>query len=337
MPPPPPRSRPRVLSGVQPSGDLHLGNYLGAFRNWVADQHDHDALYCIVDLHALTLDHDPAVLADKTLDVARWLLAAGLDPGTCTLFVQSHVPEHTELCWLLECTATFGELRRMTQFKDKSGGQESVRVGLFTYPVLMAADILVYDADRVPVGDDQRQHLELARNVAQRFNSRYGETFVVPDAAIPRVGARVMDLQEPTSKMSKSTGTDAGLVYLADDPAVIERKIKRAVTDSGADVVFDPVNRPGLANLIQLLAAATGREPADVAAGYTQYGPLKADAAAAVVEMLRPAQERYRELASEPGELTAILAEGAARARQVASATVARAREAMGLLPPRRD
>jgi tryptophanyl-tRNA synthetase len=322
---------------VQPSGDLHLGNYLGAFRNWVADQHDHDALYCIVDLHALTLDHDPAVLADKTLDVARWLLAAGLDPATCTLFVQSHVPEHTELCWLLECTATFGELRRMTQFKDKSGGQESVRVGLFTYPVLMAADILVYDADRVPVGDDQRQHLELARNLAQRFNSRYGETFVVPDAAIPRVGARVMDLQEPTSKMSKSTGTDAGLVYLADEPGVIERKIKRAVTDSGADVVFDPVNRPGLANLIQLLAAATDRDPADVAGGYTQYGPLKADAAAAVVEMLRPAQERYRELASEPGELTAILAEGAARARQVAAATVARAREAMGLLPPRRD
>jgi tryptophanyl-tRNA synthetase len=322
---------------VQPSGDLHLGNYLGAFRNWVADQHDHDALYCIVDLHALTLDHDPAVLADKTLDVARWLLAAGLDPATCTLFVQSHVPEHTELCWLLECTATFGELRRMTQFKDKSGGQESVRVGLFTYPVLMAADILVYDADRVPVGDDQRQHLELARNLAQRFNSRYGETFVVPDAAIPRVGARVMDLQEPTSKMSKSTGTDAGLVYLADEPGVIERKIKRAVTDSGADVVFDPVNRPGLANLIQLLAAATDRDPADVAGGYTQYGPLKADAAAAVVEMLRPVQERYRELAAEPGELTAILAEGAVRARQVAAATVARAREAMGLLPPRRD
>ncbi|HET6812195.1 MAG TPA: tryptophan--tRNA ligase [Acidimicrobiales bacterium] len=337
MPPPPPRSRPRVLSGVQPSGDLHLGNYMGAFRNWVADQHDHDAFYCIVDLHALTLEHDPKVLAEKTLDVARWLLAAGLDPKTCTLFVQSHVPEHTELCWLLECTATFGELRRMTQFKDKSGGQESVRVGLFTYPVLMAADILVYDADRVPVGDDQRQHLELARDLAQRFNSRYGETFVVPEAAIPRVAARIMDLQEPTNKMSKSTGTDAGLVYLADEPAVIERKIKRAVTDSGSDVVFDPVNRPGLANLIQLLAAATDREPAAVAAGYTQYGPLKADTAAAVVEMLRPAQERYRELEAEPGALTAILAEGAARAGQVASATLARAREAMGLLPPRRD
>jgi tryptophanyl-tRNA synthetase len=260
-----------------------------------------------------------------------------LDPKSCTLFVQSHVPEHTELCWLLECTATFGELRRMTQFKDKSGGQESVRVGLFTYPVLMAADILVYDADRVPVGDDQRQHLELARNLAQRFNSRYGETFVVPEAAIPRVAARVMDLQEPTNKMSKSTGTDAGLVYLMDEPAAIERKIKRAVTDSGSDVVFDPVNRPGLANLIQLLAAATNREPAAVAAEDTQYGPLKADTAAAVVEMLRPAQERYRELEAEPGALTAVLAEGAARAGQVASATLARAREAMGLLAPRRD
>ena len=337
MPPPPPRSRPRVLSGVQPSGDLHLGNYLGAFRNWVADQHDHDALYCLVDLHALTLEQDPTVLADRTLDAARWLLAAGLDPRICTLFVQSHVPEHTELSWLLECTATYGELQRMTQFKDKSGGRESVRVGLFTYPVLMAADILVYDADRVPVGDDQRQHLELARNVAQRFNSRYGETFVVPEAAIPRVAARVMDLQEPTNKMSKSTGTDAGVVYLSDEPAAVERKIKRAVTDSGSDVVFDPVNRPGLANLIQLLAAATDREPAETAKGYSQYGPLKADAAAAVVEMLRPVQERYRDLAAEPGALTAVLAEGAARARQIASATVGRAREGMGLLPPRRD
>jgi tryptophanyl-tRNA synthetase len=336
-PPPPPRSRPRVLSGVQPSGDLHLGGYLGAFRNWVADQHDHDAFYCIVDLHALTLEHDPKALSERTLDVARWLLAIGLDPKTCTLFVQSHLAEHTELSWLLECTATFGELRRMTQFKDKSGGQESVRVGLFTYPVLMAADILLYDADRVPVGDDQRQHLELARNLAQRFNSRYGETFVVPEAAIPRVGARIMDLQEPTNKMSKSTGTDAGLVYLVDEPAVIERKIKRAVTDSGSDVVFDPVNRPGLANLIQLLAAATDREPAEAAKGYSRYGPLKADTAAAVVEMLRPVQERYRDLASDPGELTAILAEGAARARRVASATVARARDAMGLLPPHRD
>jgi len=332
--PPPSRTRPRVLSGVQPSGDLHLGNYLGAFRNWVADQHDYDAFFCIVDLHALTLDHDPAVLADKTLDVARWLLAAGLDPEACTLFVQSHVAEHTELSWLLECTATFGELRRMTQFKDKSGGQESVRVGLFTYPVLMAADIVLYDADRVPVGDDQRQHLELTRDVAQRFNSRYGDTFVVPEAAIPKVGARVMDLQGPTAKMSKSTGTDAGLIYLADEPAVVERKIKRAVTDSGSDVVYDPAAKPGLANLLSLLGAATGRDPAEVAGSYSQYGPLKADTAAAVVEMLRPVQERYGELSADPGTLAAVLAGGAARAREVAAATVTRARAAMGLLPP---
>ena len=334
---PPPRARPRVLSGVQPSGDFHLGNFLGAFRNWVADQHDHDAFFCLVDLHALTLEHDPAALAPKTLEGARWLLAAGLDPRECTIFAQSHVPEHTELTWLLECTATYGELRRMTQFKDKSGGQESVRVGLFTYPVLMAADILLYDADRVPVGDDQRQHLELARNLAQRWNARYGETFVVPEAAIPRVGARVMDLQEPTNKMSKSTGTEAGVIFLRDDPAAIERKIKRAVTDSGSDVVYDPVNRPGLANLLSLLAAATGRDPAVVAEGYSQYGPLKADTAAAVVEMLRPAQERYRELSADPDQVSAVLAEGAARAAQVAGATVVRAREAVGLLPPRRD
>ena len=334
MPPPPPRTRPRVLSGVQPSGDLHLGNYLGAFRNWVSDQHDYDAFFCIVDLHALTLEHDPAVLADKTLDVARWLLAAGLDPGECTIFVQSHVAEHTELTWLLECTATYGELRRMTQFKDKSGGQESVRVGLFTYPVLMAADILLYDANRVPVGDDQRQHLELTRDVAQRFNTRYGETFVVPEAAIPKVAARVMDLHEPNSKMSKSTGSDAGLIFLADDPAVIERKIKRAVTDSGSDVAYDPVDRPGLANLLSLLGAATGRDPAEVAGLYSQYGPLKADTAAAVVEMLRPVQDRYKELSADPGALTAVLADGAARAREVAAATVTRARAAMGLLPP---
>ena len=322
----------RVLSGVQPSGDLHLGNYLGAFRNWVADQHEHDSLYCVVDLHALTVEHDPATLRERTIDVARWLLAVGLDPKVCTLFVQSHVPEHTELTWLLECTATYGELQRMTQFKEKSEGRESVRVGLLTYPVLMAADILIYDADRVPVGDDQRQHLELARNLAQRFNSRYGETFVVPEAAIPKVGARVMDLQEPNRKMSKTGSGDAGLVYLMDPPEVVERKIKRAVTDAGSDVVYDPVNRPGVANLLSLLGAATGADPAELAGRYTQYGPLKADAAAAVVEALRPVQERYRELAADPGQVAKLLAEGADRARSIASVTVARAKAAVGLL-----
>ncbi|HVA43328.1 MAG TPA: tryptophan--tRNA ligase [Acidimicrobiales bacterium] len=324
----------RVLSGVQPSGSLHLGNYLGAFRNWVSDQHQHDSYYCVVDLHALTLDHDPAALRQRTLDVATWLLAIGLDPEVCTLFVQSHRPEHTELSWLLECTATFGELRRMTQFKDKSEGQETVRAGLLTYPVLMAADILLYDADRVPVGDDQRQHLELARNLAQRWNTRYGETFVVPEAAIPRVGARVMDLQEPTRKMSKSTGTDAGLVYLSDEPAVIERKIKRAVTDTATDVTFDPAGRPGVANLLSLLAASTGGDPRSLAEGYSQYGPLKADTAAAVIGALAPVQERYRALAADPGSVEKILAQGASRAREVAAATVLRARRAIGLLDP---
>ncbi len=325
-----------MLSGVQPSGDVHLGNYLGAFRNWVADQHEHDAYYCIVDLHALTLDHDPSRLRERTLDMTRWLLAAGLDPRVCTIFVQSHLPEHTELSWILECTATYGELRRMTQFKDKSGGQESVRVGLFTYPVLMAADILLYDADRVPVGDDQRQHLELARNVAQRFNARYGDTFVVPDAAIPRVAARVMDLQAPERKMSKTTGTDAGLVYLADEPAAIERKIRRAVTDPGTDVVFDPENKPGVSNLLAILSAATNEDPTALAARYTQYGPLKADTAAAVVEMLRPVQDRYREVCADPSFVESVLAEGAARAGKVAAETVARARRAVGLLEPLR-
>ncbi|HUZ43035.1 MAG TPA: tryptophan--tRNA ligase [Acidimicrobiales bacterium] len=324
----------RVLSGVQPSGDLHLGNYFGAFRNWVSDQHEHDSYYCVVDLHALTLDHDPAALRQRTLDVATWLLAIGLDPEFCTLFVQSHLPEHTELSWLLECTATFGELRRMTQFKDKSDGQETVRAGLLTYPVLMAADILLYDADRVPVGDDQRQHLELARNLAQRWNTRYGETFVVPEAAIPTVGARVMDLQEPTRKMSKSTGTDAGLVYLNDEPAVIERKIKRAVTDTASDVTFDPAGRPGVANLLTLLAASTGGDPRRLAEGYSRYGPLKADAAAAVVAAITPVQDRYRALAADPGSVEKTLAQGASRAREVAASTMLRARRAIGLLDP---
>lgn len=324
----------RVLSGVQPSGDLHLGNYLGAFRNWVSDQHEHDSYYCIVDLHALTADHDPARLRQRTLEAARWLLAVGLEPKTCTLFVQSHVHEHTELSWLLECTATFGELRRMTQFKEKSEGQESVRAGLLTYPVLMAADILVYDADRVPVGDDQRQHLELTRNLAQRFNARYGETFVVPEAAIPKVGARVMDLQEPERKMSKSTSADGGIVNFTDPPPVVERKIKRAVTDAAEGVAFDPVKRPGVANLLSLLAAATGGDPAELADRYSQYGPLKADVAAAVIELLRPIQERYEELGSDPGIVASVLADGAQKATEVASATLARARRAMGLLEP---
>ena len=314
---------------------MHIGGYLGAFRHWATDQHEHDAYYVIVDLHALTQDHDPAELRQRTLDVAIVLLSSGLDPDVCTLFVQSHVPQHTQLTWLLECTATFGELRRMTQFKDKGGAQESVRAGLLTYPVLMAADILLYDADRVPVGDDQRQHLELTRDLAIRFNHRYGDIFTVPKAAIPRVGARVMDLQEPTRKMSKSVESPQGTIYVVDEPADIARKVKRAVTDSGTDVVYDPATKPGVSNLLELLAAATGRTPQDAAQGYSSYGPLKADVAEALIELLRPVRERHAKLTADPGSVEAILDIGSAKAELVASATAARASDAIGLLPRR--
>jgi tryptophanyl-tRNA synthetase len=324
----------RVLSGVQPSGDLHLGNYLGAFRNWVADQHRADAFFCVVDLHAMTSDYDPALLASRTLDAATSLLAVGLDPDVCTVFVQSHVPEHPRLTWLLECTATFGELRRMTQFKEKGGEQESVRAGVFTYPVLMAADILLYHAERVPVGDDQRQHLELTRDLAMRFNNRFGNTFVVPEAAVPGVGARVMDLQEPGRKMSKSVSSPLGTVLVLDPPEEIDRKIRKAVTDAQSDVRYDPAARPGVANLLDLLAAATGGDPAMLADGYDSYGALKKDVAEALAEMLRPVRERHRELASDPAAVMAVLADGALKARKVAGATLDRAMANAGLLVP---
>jgi tryptophanyl-tRNA synthetase len=329
----------RVLSGIQPTGDIHLGNYLGAIRWWVIDQHEHESYHPVVDLHALTLPQEPAELRAATLTTATLLIAIGLDPEVCTVFVQSHVPEHTELTWLLECTASMGELRRMTQFKDKAarGGEESARAGLFTYPVLMAADILLYDADRVPVGDDQRQHLELTRDLAIRFNARYGDTFTVPEAAIPAAGrgARIMDLQDPTAKMSKSAASPQGVVLLLDEPAVIDRKIKRAVTDAetGPDAVrYDPDAKPGVSSLLELLALATDRTPQEVASGYTQYGPLKQDTSAAVIEMVRPIQERYRALAQDPAEVEKVLQLGAEKARTVAGATYARARDAIGLL-----
>ncbi len=324
----------RVLSGVQPSGDLHLGNYLGAFRNWVADQQEFDAFFCVVDLHALTSDYDPTLLAAKTLETAQNLLAVGLDPAACTLFVQSHVPEHPRLTWLLECTATFGELRRMTQFKDKGGEQETVRAGLLTYPVLMAADILLYDADRVPVGDDQRQHLELTRDVAARFNNRYGETFVVPESAVPKVAARVMDLQEPTRKMSKSVSSPLGTVLVLDSPEEIDRKVRKAVTDTETEVRYDPVQKPGVSNLLELLAAAGGGDPAELASHYANYGTLKADVAEALSELLRPVRERLAELQTERGYVETVLAEGAAKARTVAGPTLDRAMRAAGLLAP---
>ena len=324
----------RVFSGIQPTGDLHLGNYLGAVRQWVADQDAHDALYCVVDLHAITLPHDPADLGARTRRTATLLLAAGLDPHRCTLFVQSHVSVHTELTWVLNCVATMGELRRMTQFKDKGQGQESVSVGLFDYPVLMAADILAYDTDRVPVGDDQRQHLELARDLAIRFNHRFGDTFVVPEASIPPVGARIMDLANPTAKMSKSADSPSGTIALLDDPKAITKRLKSAVTDSGTDVRFDVEAKPGVSNLLSILAAVTNRPVEAVAAEFSGgYGGLKAASADAVVEFLAPLQARYRELEADPGAVDAILGEGAAKAEAIADAVMARVRSAVGLLP----
>jgi tryptophanyl-tRNA synthetase len=324
----------RVFSGIQPTGDTHLGNYLGAVRRWVAMQDECDAIFCVVDLHALTVPREPKELRAKTRQMALLLVAAGLDPERCTLFAQSQVHEHTELAWIMECTASFGELRRMTQFKDKSERAEFVSAGLFTYPALMAADILLYDTDEVPVGDDQRQHVELARDLAVRFNSRYGEgTLVVPKHVIPPVAARVMDLQQPTAKMSKSVDSPQGTVLVLDDPKDVERKVKRAVTDSGTEVRYDPEAKPGVSNLLSILGAITGEDPARIAERYDRYGPLKADAAEAVVEALRPVRERYEELAKDEGTADEILATGAAKASAMAAATLARVKDAVGLLP----
>jgi len=333
---------PRVFSGIQPTGEVHLGNYLGAIRQWVAALDDVEspdqALYCVVDLHAMTLPYDADAFAAQTRRTVTFLLAAGLDPARCTLFVQSHVPAHTELTWILNCVATFGELRRMTQFKEKSsqkGGQESVSVGLFDYPVLMASDILAYDTERVPVGDDQRQHLELTRDVAIRFNHRFGDTLVVPEATIPPIGARIMDLQQPTAKMAKSAESPQGTLPLLDDPPALAKRIKSAVTDSGSDVRFAPDEKPGVSNLLQILAAVTDRPVATVEeelAGQG-YGTVKQTVADAVVEFLAPLQERYATFAADPAQLDAALATGDEKAEAVAGKVLARSRQAAGLLP----
>jgi tryptophanyl-tRNA synthetase len=323
----------RVFSGIQPSGDLHIGNYLGALRRFSRDHSEDEALFCIVDLHALTTPQDPASLRLRTVEMANLYLASGLDPEAVTLFVQSHAPAHSELAWLMECTASFGELSRMTQFKEKSDHRDFVSAALFTYPALMAADILLYDTARVPVGDDQRQHLELARDVAGRFNSRYGDTFVVPDAVLPPAGARVMDLQNPTAKMSKSTDSPQGTVGMLDEPAAIEKKFKRAVTDNDGEVRFDPDTKPGVSNLLSILAAATDRRIDDLATEYSQYGPLKSDTAAAVIEVLAPVQKRYAELIDDPAKTERILAAGAEKACEMGAPVLDRARGALGLLP----
>ncbi|WP_327409242.1 tryptophan--tRNA ligase [Streptomyces sp. NBC_01281] len=328
----------RIFSGVKPTGHLTLGNYLGAVRRWAeVDQHRADALFCIVDLHALTVDHDPARVLRLSRQAATLLLASGLDPEVCTVFVQSHVDEHARLSYLLECVATDGEMRRMIQYKEKAARERarggSVRLSLLTYPVLMAADILAYGADEVPVGDDQTQHVELTRDLAVRFNQRYGHTFVVPRATRPEVAARVMNLQEPTSKMGKSDDVGPGVVYLLDEPDAVRRKVARAVTDSGTEVAYDREGRPGVSNLLEILAACAGGDPEELSGRYTSYGALKKDTADAVVELLRPVQERHKELCADPAEVERVLRDGAARARETARPTVDAAYRAIGLLP----
>ncbi|MFE3589237.1 tryptophan--tRNA ligase [Streptomyces niveus] len=328
----------RIFSGIKPTGHLTLGNYLGAVRRWAeVDQYRADALFSIVDLHALTVEHDPARVRRLSRQAATLLLAAGLDPARCTVFVQSHVDAHTRLSYLLECTATDGELRRMIQYKEKSvrakAAGQSVRASLLTYPALMAADILAYRTDEVPVGDDQTQHVELTRDLAERFNLRYGPTFTVPRAVNPPVAARVMDLQDPGSKMGKSYESGAGIVYLLDETDVVRKKVMRAVTDSGREVEYDPVEKPGVANLLEILAACGGGNPIELAGVYDSYGSLKQDTAEAVVELLRPVRARHAQLAADPGQVDQVLKEGAERARGMARPVVDAAYEAIGLLP----
>lgn len=323
--------RPRVFSGIQPSGAVHLGNYLGALRNWVTMQHETDAVFCVVDLHALTLPKEPGEVAEGTIEIARILLALGLDPRHCVFFVQSHVHEHAELAWLMQTIASYGELSRMVQFKDKSARSTGfISAGLFTYPALQAADILLYDTQVVPVGDDQRQHIELARDVALRFNARYGETFVIPEHRIPAAGARIMDLQHPENKMSKSVDSPLGTLNLLDSPADIDKKVKRAVTDNDGEVRYDPVAKPGVSNLLSILAAATDRDPENLADEYHQYGPLKADVAAALIALFEPIQARMAELDDQT--VRAQLEVGAERARAIAAPVMDRAKRACGLL-----
>lgn len=325
----------RVLSCIQPTGDVHLGNYLGALQYWVTGQHEKDVFHGIVDLHALTVIEQPGVVGDSTVRLAALLYAIGLDPDVATVFVQSHVPEHPQLGWVMECTVSYGELSRMTQFKDKTSKREGqfISAGLLTYPALQAADIVLYDTNEVPVGDDQRQHVEITRDIAIRFNHRFGETFVIPEAVIPKAGARIMDLQDPTSKMSKSATSDAGCIMMLDDPKTVLKKFKRAVTDSGSEVYYDVAAKPGVSSLLDILGAATGRSPEQAALGYSQYGPLKNDTGEAVVALLEPIQRRYHELIDDKGELARLLRVGSDRARAVASATLRRAYDAIGILP----
>ncbi|HEX6468809.1 MAG TPA: tryptophan--tRNA ligase [Streptosporangiaceae bacterium] len=325
---------PRRLTGFTPSGDLHLGNYFGAIRPIVAEQTTTDTVVFVSDLHALTLDHDPALVRRRTMEFATLLLAAGADPEKCLFFVQSHVPEHTELHYLLESATGYGEAQRMIQFKEKSRREGHVRVSLLTYPVLMAADILLYDADEIPVGEDQRQHVELARTVAQRFNTRYAPVFTVPAAVNPPVAARIMDLASPTGKMSKTAPSPAGVLRLLDEPDVLRRKVMRAVTDAETTVAYDPRRKPGVSNLLDILAACTGDDPHRLAGRFDRYGELKGAVADAVVAVLAPIRDRYLRLAADPSLVHKALRAGAERARDLAAGKVRQAKEAIGLLPP---
>ena len=330
--------RPRIFSGMQPTADsLHLGNYLGALLQWVALQDSHDAIYSVVDLHALTVGPDPSVLRERTRRTAAQYLAAGIDPQRSTLFVQSHVAEHAELTWILSCHTGFGEASRMTQFKDKSArqGTDGANVGLFTYPILMAADILLYDAAVVPVGEDQRQHLEITRDLAQRFNARFGETFVVPEPHIVKATAKIYDLQDPTAKMGKSTSTANGLIDLLADPKVIAKRIRSAVTDAEREIHFDPENKPGISNLLTIHSALSGRSVPDLVASFEGrgYGDLKVELADIVVDVVTPFQQTVQGYLADPAELDRVLALGAARAREIAAPRLAQVYDRIGLLP----
>jgi tryptophanyl-tRNA synthetase len=332
-----PVSRPRVLSGIQPTADsFHLGNYLGALRQWVTMQDDYDAFYCVVDLHAITVEYEPAVLRRRTRVAAAQLFAIGLEPERSALFVQSHVPEHAELAWVLGCITGFGEAGRMTQFKDKSAkeGASASSVGLFTYPILQAADILLYQADLVPVGEDQRQHLELTRTLAQRFNHRFGETFTSPEAHILKATAKITDLQVPTAKMSKSSSSPQGILDLLDEPGVLKKKIMRSVTDTGSEIVADEENKPGVTNLLRIFSALDGSSIEDLEQRYAGqgYGTLKKDLAALVTDTVTPIRERTEKLLSDEARLDRMLGQGAERARAVAAETMARVRDQVGFL-----
>ena len=324
----------RIFSGIQPSGDPHIGNYSGGFRQYAETQEQGEAFFCIVDLHAITIQHDPTALREGTLDIAAMLFATGLDPERSTVFVQSHVTAHAEAAWLLSAVASYGQLARMTQFKEKGERQEFVSAGLFTYPVLMAGDILLYQTDLVPIGDDQRQHLELARDIAERFNARYGETFRVPDGQYPEVGARIMDLQEPTNKMATTGGTEQGTILIADPPDAIRKKFKSAVTDSERDVRHDRERKPGVSNLIEIMSVATGAPIAGIESRYdgAGYGQFKEDVGEAVVALLDPIRQRYDELRADDRELQRLLAIGAEKARKESDPTLERMYDVMGFV-----